>query len=165
MKYNELTLAKNKSARRAGRGISAGRGKTAGRGTKGQGARKSSIKAGFAGGQTPLYMQLPKLRGFKSKRIAMTNIYTGQLDSLKAVNIDNEVLFNAGLISSAHSRVKLIFKGEIKNKKIIKVQAASAGAIAVVEAAGGTVEIILRTPRPITSKNKPQKNTKTPAAV
>lgn len=165
MKYNELVLTKNKSARRAGRGISAGRGKTAGRGTKGQGARKSSIKAGFAGGQTPLYMQLPKLRGFKSKRTAMTNIYTGQLDSLRVANIDNEVLFSAGLIASAHSRVKLIFKGEVKSKKTIKVQAASAGAIAVVEAVGGKVEIISRTPRPITSKKKSQKDTKTPAAV
>lgn len=165
MKYNELTLTKNKSARRSGRGISAGRGKTAGRGTKGQGARKSSIKAGFAGGQTPLYMQLPKLRGFKSKRLAMTNIYTGQLDNIKAANIDNEALYNAGLISSAHSRVKLILKGDVKSKKTVKVQAASAGSIAVVEAAGGKVEIISRTPRPITSSKTSQKDTKKTAAV
>jgi large subunit ribosomal protein L15 len=71
MKYNELILDRNKSKRRVGRGISAGQGKTAGRGTKGQGARKSGgVRPGFEGGQMPLYMRVPKLRGFKSKRTA-----------------------------------------------------------------------------------------------
>jgi large subunit ribosomal protein L15 len=66
MKYNELVAPRQKKGRQVGRGISAGRGKTAGRGTKGQGARKSPTKFGFEGGQMPLHMRLPKLRGFKS---------------------------------------------------------------------------------------------------
>jgi large subunit ribosomal protein L15 len=150
MKYNELTLTKNKAARRSGRGISAGRGKTAGRGTKGQGSRKSSIRSGFAGGQTPLHMQIPKLRGFKSKRPAKEAIYTGQLDAIKAITIDTEALFKAGLIANPHLQVKLIVKGELKGKKIVKVQAASAGAIEAVEKAGGSVELVERQPRPVT---------------
>lgn len=154
MKFNELILTKNKAARRSGRGISAGRGKTAGRGTKGQGARKSSTKAGFAGGQTPLYMQLPKLRGFTSKKTPSTVIYTGQINDLKGVNIDLNTLYEAGLIASPHLIVKLITNGDIKTKKTVRVQAASASAIAAVEAAGGKVEIVAQSPREVTSQKK-----------
>ena len=159
MKYNELTLTKAKQGRRAGRGISAGRGKTAGRGTKGQGARKSSIRHGFSGGQTPLHMQLPKLRGFKSKRLVAVNIYTGQLEDIKAATIDPVVMHDSGIIADPNAIVKLICKGDIKTKKTVKVQAASTSAIAAVEAAGGKVEIIERIPRPKTS-TKSSKKTK-----
>jgi large subunit ribosomal protein L15 len=155
MKYNELTIEKAKKARRSGRGIAAGRGKTAGRGTKGQGARKSSIRHGFAGGQTPLYMQLPKLRGFKSKRVIAVNVYTGQLQDIKGVTIDPITMFEAGIITSPNLRVKLISNGELKTKKTVKIQAASKSAIAAVEAAGGSVELIDRIPRAKTS-TKPE---------
>src|SRR5882672_10754873 len=114
MKYNELIVDRQTKTSRPGRGISAGRGKTAGRGTKGQGARKSSTKDGFAGGQTPIYMQLPKLRGFKSKRVAAENIYTGQLDDIKKPTIDTSALAEAGLISGPNISVKLIGKGPLK---------------------------------------------------
>jgi large subunit ribosomal protein L15 len=147
MKFNELTLTKTKKSRQVGRGISAGRGKTAGRGTKGQGSRKSSLKQGFAGGQTPIYMQLPKLRGFKTKRVAAENIYTGQLDAIKKATVDTADLAEAGLISSRNVAVKLISKGALKSKKTLRVQAASASAIAAVESAGGKVEIVERTKR------------------
>ena len=154
MKFNELTLTKTKKSRQVGRGISAGRGKTAGRGTKGQGARKSSTKQGFAGGQTPIHMQLPKLRGFKSKKIAAENIYTGQLDLIKKAVIDTADLTEAGLISGPNVSVKLISNGVLKGKKTVKVQAASASAIAAVEAAGGKVELVERTKR--IAKNLPK---------
>lgn len=157
MKYNELTLTRAKAGRRPGRGISAGRGKTAGRGTKGQGARKSSTKQGFAGGQTPLHMQLPKLRGFKSKRVVAANIYTGQLDALKGAVVNTEALFKAGLIANPHTSVKLICKGELKSKKTVKLQAASTGAVAEVEKAGGTFEVTERLARPKTSTKKSDK--------
>ncbi len=150
MKYNELTISKNKTKKRVGRGISAGGGKTAGRGTKGQGARKSPTPQGFAGGQTPLHMQLPKLRGFKSKKTAAENIYTGQLDSIKKTVVDNEVLAELGLISSPFVKVKLITNGELKSKKTVKVQAASASAKDLVEKTGGSVEIIAQQMRPKT---------------
>jgi len=154
MKYNELTLTRAKAGRRPGRGISAGRGKTAGRGTKGQGSRKSSTKQGFAGGQTPLHMQLPKLRGFKSKRVVAANIYTGQLDSVKGTVVDAEALFKAGLIANPHISVKLICKGELKSKKTVKLQAASSGAVAAVEAVGGSFEATERLARAKTSAKK-----------
>lgn len=147
MKYHQLELKGHKSRRRVGRGISAGRGKTAGRGTKGQGSRKSSLRAGFSGGQTPLSMQLPKLRGFKSKKTAKQEVYTGQLESVKTATVDADALFKAGLITDSYSAVKLIAKGELKTKKIIKVQAASVGAIAIVEKAGGSVQIVDRAAR------------------
>jgi large subunit ribosomal protein L15 len=148
MKFNELTTKPQKTATRLGRGISSGKGKTAGRGTKGQGSRKSSLRQGFSGGQTPLHMQMPKLRGFKSKRTSKVELYTGQLDALKGTVVDNESLFNAGLTASPHVEVKLLLKGEIKSKKTVKVQAASAGATEAVNKAGGNVQIIERQPRP-----------------
>jgi large subunit ribosomal protein L15 len=147
MKFNELTVKRNKVATRSGRGISGGRGKTAGRGTKGQGARKSSTRQGFAGGQTPLYMQIPKLRGFKSQFVKPEVVYTGQLDSIKKQTIDNQVLADEGLISNQHVAVKLINKGELKTKKTVRLQAASAGAVQAVEKAGGQVETVSRVAR------------------
>ena len=138
MKYNELTLKSHKSATRVGRGISAGKGKTAGRGTKGQGARKSGgVRPGFEGGQMPVYMRLPKLRGFKSKRAPTENVYTGQLESLKPAVVDTTVLAEAGLISSPYVVVKLIKNGELKSKKTVKLQAASQSAEAELKKAGG----------------------------
>ncbi len=138
MKYNELNVASNKSGRRVGRGIAAGRGKTAGRGTKGQGARKGSTrKPGFEGGQNPLMQRLPKMPGFKSIRPKAENIYTGQLDSLSGV-VDNFTIFNAGLTSSPYVKVKLVVKGEVTKKTVVKIQGASENAAAMVQKAGGT---------------------------
>jgi large subunit ribosomal protein L15 len=149
MKYNELTIDKNKAKRRVGRGIAAGQGKTAGRGTKGQGARKSGgVRPGFEGGQMPLYMRVPKLRGFKSKRTPNEVIYTGQLDDIKSATIDTTTLAEARLISSPFVSVKLISKGELKTKKAVKVQAASAGAIELLNKAGGSFSATPRLARP-----------------
>lgn len=154
MKYNEFTLKKNKSATRVGRGISAGKGKTAGRGTKGQGSRKSDIRAGFAGGQTPIHMQLPKLRGFKTKRTPAEVVYTGQLEAIKKEAIDTVELAKAGLVTSPHAKVKLIKNGELKVKKTVTVQAASASAREMVEKAGGSVEIVAQVARPAKKTTK-----------
>jgi large subunit ribosomal protein L15 len=155
MKYNELVLKKNKPAKRVGRGISAGQGKTAGRGTKGQGARKSGgVRPGFEGGQMPLYMRVPKLRGFKSKRTPHENVYTGQLELIKSTKIDTNALAEAGLISSPHASVKLIVKGEIKAKKEVKLTSASVKAKEAVEKAGGSFSAIPRLPRPVKNTTK-----------
>jgi large subunit ribosomal protein L15 len=148
MKYNELIISRNKSKRRVGRGISAGQGKTAGRGTKGQGARKSGgVRPGFEGGQMPLYMRVPKLRGFKSKRTPAEVVYTGQLEAIKKAIINNTVLAEAGLVSSSYASVKLISKGELKSKKDVKLQGASASAIKALEKIGGTFSITPRIAR------------------
>jgi large subunit ribosomal protein L15 len=148
MKYNELVLARQKKPTRGGRGISAGRGKTAGRGTKGQGSRKSPLKAGFEGGQIPLYMRLPKLRGFKSHRYLPETVYTGQLEQIKKAAVDNAALFDAGLVSSPNISVKLVVKGEITTKKDVKLQLASSKAIEMIEKAGGSFTPVTRTARP-----------------
>src|SRR5882757_7174320 len=109
MKFHELQVVKAKSPKRVGRGIAAGQGKTAGRGTKGQKSRTdSSKKPGFSGGQNPLMQQLPKLPGFKSKRIPAENVFTDQLDKLTGKTIDNATLAAAGLVSSPYVRVKLL---------------------------------------------------------
>lgn len=158
MKYNELTINRQKKATRAGRGISAGRGKTAGRGTKGQGSRKSPLRAGFEGGQIPLYMRLPKLRGFKSHRYQPENVYTGQLEQLKKPAIDAHVLYEAGLISSPYVNVKLLLSGDITSKKVIQLQAASQKAIEAVEKAGGSFTQVARNARPAKKTEKPTNN-------
>jgi large subunit ribosomal protein L15 len=155
MKYNELVLAKQKKTKRAGRGISAGRGKTAGRGTKGQGSRKSPVKAGFEGGQNPLYARLPKLRGFKSHRRAVEEIYTGQLEQIKKASIDNAALHEAGLLSSPYTVVKLLYKGDLTSKKEVKLQSISKNALAAIEKAGGSFTKTEQVARPPKKSEKP----------
>ena len=153
MKYHELNVIRKGSPKRVGRGISAGQGKTAGRGTKGQGSRTgSSKKPGFAGGQLPLMQRLPKLPGFRSIRVPMENVYTGQLDSFKGV-IDNAAVASAGLTSSEYVRVKLVVKGKVTKKFEVRLQAASAAAIAQLEKVSGKFVTTDQVKRPKTSKN------------
>lgn len=155
MKIHELKLTRHSTSKRRGRGIASGKGKTAGRGTKGQGARTgSTARPGFAGGQNPMMQQLPKLPGFTRHIAKAANVYTGQLERFSGKTVDNIVLSEAGLISDPFSRVKLIRKGELKKKVTVKLQAASAGAIAAVEAAGGSFELVSRPQRP---SSKPAK--------
>lgn len=155
MKFNDLKVVKNKKPLRVGRGISAGRGKTAGRGTKGQGSRKSGgVRPGFEGGQMPLYMRIPKLRGFTSKRATTFNIYTGQLDGIGKATVDTKVLADAGLIENPYVRVKLVNKGEVTKKVTVKLQAASKSSVEAVKAAGGSFEVIEQLKRPVTSAKK-----------
>ena len=154
MKYHELQASANKSAKRVGRGIAAGQGKTAGRGTKGQMSRTGAKKKpGFEGGQNPLMQCLPKLHGFKSFKAPVETVYTGDLDALKGT-IDTAVLAEAGLISNAFVRVKLIVKGEVTKKHDVKLQAASEAAIEAIQKAGGTFEKVARAARPVTRKKE-----------
>ena len=152
MKYNQLKSGRQTKPTRPGRGISAGRGKTAGRGTKGQGARKSGgVRPGFEGGQMPLYMRLPKVRGFKSHRAKTEVVYTGQLEQLKKSVVDSIALFEAGIISSPHVSVKMLLNGELKSKKDVRLQAVSKSAEAAVKKAGGSFTKVERLAR-ITKK-------------
>ncbi|MCL4358187.1 50S ribosomal protein L15 [Patescibacteria group bacterium] len=155
MKYNELQIHKHKSAKRVGRGIAGGQGKTAGRGTKGQKARAGwSLRPGFAGGQNPLMQQLPKLPGFKSYRNKAVNVFTNQLQELKENTIDAEVLAKVGLVRNPYERVKLLNRGKLNRKIIVKLPAASAAAIATIETAGGTFEKVERIARPAKPKGE-----------
>lgn len=151
MKFNDLKIRSSKSARRVGRGIASGRGKTAGRGTKGQSSRSGGrVRPGFEGGQNPLYKRLPKLPGFTSHRPKAENVYTGQLDQFSGQTVDNFTLANAGLVSSPYTKVKLVVKGEVTKKVIVKLQGASEAAVAAVQKAGGSfakVDQVKRQPK------------------
>jgi len=144
MRLNTLKPADGarKERVRVGRGIGSGLGKTAGRGHKGQYARtgKGKVKPGFEGGQMPLQRRLPKV-GFRSKmKKDVSEVLLYQLDSLKADVIDFDALKAAGLIETRASRAKIVKKGELKRAVKLKGVAATAGARAAIEAAGGSVE-------------------------
>ncbi|MGC0142920.1 50S ribosomal protein L15 [Pseudactinotalea sp. Z1732] len=126
---------------RVGRGDGSGRGTTAGRGTKGTKAR-NQVPARFEGGQTPLHMRLPKLRGFNNP--FKTEYQVVNLDRLSALYPDGgtvtvEDLVAKGAVRGGHP-VKLLGSGEISVKIAITVDAASASAKEKIEAAGGSVE-------------------------
>ena len=144
MKMN--TLAPGEGARqdrkRVGRGIGSGLGKTAGRGHKGSFARsgKGKIKAGFEGGQMPMQRRLPKI-GFASlKKKDTAEVLLYQLDKLDAGTIDFAALRAAKLVPSTAKHAKVVKKGELTKKFVLKGLMATAGAKAAIEAAGGKVE-------------------------
>jgi len=138
MKYDELVVEKNSRPTRKGRGISAGQGKTAGRGTKGQKARTGHRKmpAGFMGGQRAIMQAVPKLKGFKSLHAKAEVVYTDRLNDLSGA-VDNQKLYEAGLISSPFNKVKVITRGELKSKVELSTQFASKTAIEAIKKAGG----------------------------
>ena len=128
---------------RRGRGHAFGNGKTAGKGHKGQLARSGAKKAGFEGGQMPLYRRLPK-RGFKcrnSKDIVAINV--SELERFEdGAEVTVETLLATGTITNAHDGVKILGNGELTKKLTVKVNAFSESAKAKIEAVGGTVEVI-----------------------
>ncbi|MDT8999879.1 50S ribosomal protein L15 [Paucibacter sp. APW11] len=126
--------------RRVGRGIGSGLGKTAGRGHKGQKSRAGGYhKVGFEGGQMPLQRRLPK-RGFKSQSLPFNaEITLSDLDKLAGDEIDVSTLKAVGLVSQLAKSVKVILSGAISRKVALKGVAATAGAKAAIEAAGGSV--------------------------
>ena len=129
-----------KARRRVGRGIGSGLGKTSGRGHKGQKSRAGGYhKVGFEGGQMPLQRRLPK-RGFKSQTLK----YNGQvsltdLQRLDQDEVDLVMLKAAGLVGQMIKHVKVIKTGELSRKVMLKGIGATAGAKAVIEAAGGSL--------------------------
>ena len=144
MRLNTLKPADGarKERTRVGRGIGSGLGKTAGRGHKGSFARsgKGKIKAGFEGGQMPMHMRLPKI-GFRSRTAGDTaEVLLYQLDRLDAGDIDFAALRAAKLVPSNAKRAKIVKKGELSKKFVLKGVLATAGAKAAIEAAGGKVE-------------------------
>lgn len=126
--------------RRVGRGIGSGLGKTAGRGHKGQKSRAGGYhKVGFEGGQMPLQRRLPK-RGFKSASLKYNaEVTLSEIASLAADEIDLSVLKQAGLVPQIARVVKVIKSGELSKKVALKGIGATAGAKAVIEAAGGSL--------------------------
>ena len=126
--------------RRVGRGIGSGLGKTAGRGHRGQKSRAGGYhKVGFEGGQMPLQRRLPK-RGFKSASLQFNaEVTLADLNTVDAAEIDILVLKQVGLVAQLAKRVKVIKTGEITRAVKLKDIAATAGAKAAIEAAGGSL--------------------------
>ena len=153
MKLNQLrdNQGANKSKTRVGRGIGSGKGKTSGRGVKGQKARKSgNVRAGFEGGQNPLYRRLP-MRGFNNTNFTTTyatvNIGTlqkmvedGRLDASKPVTVES--IIASGLTKKGYDGLKILGNGELKTKLTITAAACSASAAEKVKKAGGTLTIL-----------------------
>lgn len=151
MELNTLQPAKGSRKKRktVGRGESSGHGKTCCRGGKGQKGRKGvSIRAGFEGGQMPLYRRLPKL-GFRS-----FNKFSGKTVFV-AVNLADVETFAAGTaitpellvqrgFGSSSDKFKLLGTGTLTKKVTIKVHAVSPSAKQKIEAVGGAVELITK---------------------
>ena len=141
MKVHDLQPSEgsNRSSKRVGRGIGGKGGKTAGRGTKGQRAR-GSIPASFEGGQMPLHMRVPKLKGFNNPfRVAYQAI---NLDTIADSGLDEvspETLRSVGLVGKG-ALVKVLGRGELSRAVTVKAHAFSASAAEAITAAGGTVE-------------------------
>ena len=146
-----------KDRKRVGRGPGSGKGRYSGRGIKGQKSRAGShkMRAGFEGGQMPIYMRIGKLRGSTSKdaypvgpfRTATQPVNLRDLDRFDAGDeVTPESLVEKGILKNTKIDVKLLGTGELKKKLTIKVHAISASAREKVEQAGGTIEL-LREPK------------------
>ena len=143
MKVHDLHPAPGatKAKRRVGRGIGGKGGKTAGRGTKGQGAR-NNIKPGFEGGQLPLAMRIPKLKGFKNPfRVEYNVINLDSLEAFEGNEVNPQSLRAKGLVHK-HGLVKVLGRGELTRAVTVKAHGFSKSAIEAIQAAGGSVEVI-----------------------
>ena len=143
MRLNTLKpgIGSKRTRRRVGRGASAGQGKTSGRGVKGQRARKGGYhKVGFEGGQMPLQRRMPKV-GFRSaiKRLR-AEVRLDELAKVKTDVIDLAALKAANVVPLGAEQAKVVLSGEIKRAVTLKGVAATKGAKAAIEAAGGKVE-------------------------
>jgi len=150
MRLNEL--ADNEGARnkrmRVGRGTSSGKGKTAGRGLKGQTSRSGVAIKGFEGGQMPIHMRLPK-RGFnKPNRKKLNAVNLGRLQLAieagrleKGSTVNATTLVAAGIIRRELDGVRVLAKGELKEKLDFDVAGMSKAALEAVEKLGGKVAI------------------------
>ena len=150
---------------RVGRGIAAGKGKTAGRGTKGQKARAGgSIPPWFEGGQTPLHIRIPKLRGFRNRgKIVYEVVNLGAINRLvelgefaagdmpgtasKAgrrapITVNQEILRAAGLVSTLSRPLKVLGHGDVSAPLFVVADAFSKSAIEKIQAAGGTAQTL-----------------------
>jgi large subunit ribosomal protein L15 len=167
MKLHDLRPApgSHTARTRVGRGIAAGKGKTAGRGTKGQKARAGgSIPPWFEGGQTPLHMRIPKLRGFKNRfkiQYEVVNVGAiaalaergafegGEPEGLKAKSgkaapptVNQDILRAVGLVRTLSKPLKILGAGDLSTPLFVVADAFTKSAVAKIEAAGGTVSVL-----------------------
>jgi large subunit ribosomal protein L15 len=151
MRLNELRDNPNarKSRIRVGRGIGSGKGKTAGRGHKGQKSRSGVAIKGFEGGQMPIHMRLPK-RGFNNfTRKDFAELTLGNLQNaitkglIDKNNPITELELNAaGIVKKSKAGIKLLNKGDLKDKIEISLSKATKSCVKVIEELGGKVSIL-----------------------
>ena len=143
MKIHDLKPSEgsNRRRKRVGRGIAGKGGKTAGRGTKGQGAR-DTIPAGFEGGQMPLHMRVPKLKGFNNPfRVEYQALNLDVIEATGLDAVDPEVLHDRGLTHKG-ALVKVLGRGQITRAVTVRAHAFSKAAEAAITEAGGSVEVL-----------------------
>jgi large subunit ribosomal protein L15 len=167
LNLTSLKPAQAKKARkRIGRGIGSGKGRYSGRGIKGQKSRAGShkMRAGFEGGQMPIYMRLGKQRGATSKdampigpfRTSTVPVNVAALDRFDdGAEVTPEALVEKGVIKNTKIDVKLLGNGELSKKLTVRVHAISATAREKVEKAGGTVAL-LKEPKAKKAKAAPE---------
>jgi large subunit ribosomal protein L15 len=154
LNLSNLTPAQARTDRkRVGRGQGSGKGRYSGRGIKGQKSRSGShnMRAGFEGGQMPVYMRLGKQRGPTSQdampigpfRTYSQPVNVAALESFdEGTEVTPELLKQSGLIRSVRKDVKVLGKGELTKSLTVAVHAVSAAARAKIEAAGGSVTLL-----------------------
>ena len=151
--------------KRIGRGQGSGKGRYSGRGIKGQKSRAGShkMRAGFEGGQMPVYMRMGKQRGSTSKdampigpfRTYSQPVNVAALQRFDAgAEVTPELLKQAGLIKSTRQDVKILGNGDLSTKLTVVAHAVSASAREKIEGAGGSVTL-LREPK--VKKARPKK--------
>jgi len=165
-----------KTRKRVGRGLGSGKGRYSGRGIKGQKSRAGShkMRAGFEGGQMPIYMRMGKQRGSTSKdampigpfRTSTAPVNVGSLDRFDdGAEVTPESLVERGLLKNTKTDVKLLGNGELKKKLTVRVHAISATARGKVEAAGGTVSLLREAQPKKTKAAKPAPPAAEPEAL
>jgi large subunit ribosomal protein L15 len=127
--------------KRKGRGPGSGLGKTAGRGHKGQKAR-GTVPTNFEGGQMPLHMRIPKLKGFNNPfRVEYQAINLDTIEESGLDEVSPETLRDIGLVGKKKF-VKILGRGELTRKVTVKAHGVSKSAEAAITGVGGTVEIV-----------------------
>lgn len=158
MKLHDLRPAAGAHTRktRVGRGIAAGKGKTAGRGTKGQKSRAgSSIPPWFEGGQTPLHIRIPKLRGFRNfNRTEYEVVNVGRISVAAEIGrlpegekgapiaVTQDLLRVAGLVRSLDKPLKILGGGDVTRPLFVVADAFTRSAREKIEAAGGSYQVL-----------------------
>jgi large subunit ribosomal protein L15 len=155
VKIHDLAPApgSNRGKKRVARGIGGKGGKTAGRGTKGQKAR-NKVPLGFEGGQMPLHMRVPKLKGFNNPfRVEYQGINLDVIEETGLTEVNPTTLHARGLTHKG-ALVKVLGRGALTKAVTVQAHAFSKSAEAAITAAGGTVQVL---PKPWGDRRPPVK--------